>query len=264
MFQFTSSLRSQTKAARQDKLRENVSIHQLLTELDFTENLFHLLAHVSIHQLLTELDPHSPTVALTALKFQFTSSLRSQTISSAITQSSLHVSIHQLLTELDQRRPSDYHGAEVSIHQLLTELDIHSLFAPSSQRCFNSLAPYGARRTQLYIRFVGGFCVSIHQLLTELDKKLFHIVVIRTVFQFTSSLRSQTSHLCKFFGRGSVSIHQLLTELDRSPSYASRISWMFQFTSSLRSQTFRLVNFLFDEQCFNSLAPYGARLPLYI
>ena len=307
---------------------------------------------VSIHQLLTELDPHSPTVALTALKFQFTSSLRSQTISSAITQSSLHVSIHQLLTELDisdtlsqpsiatvsihqllteldQRRPSDYHGAEVSIHQLLTELDVPApLWNPLGIWCFNSLAPYGARhpftfctifpavfqftsslRSQTHTtlhkicRWILCFnslapygarqeafshrchqdSVSIHQLLTELDQPsvqvfwtgqcfnslapygarpfFLHSAFMRFfMFQFTSSLRRQTIALFrKEVYAVNVSIHQLLTELDRSPSYASRISWMFQFTSSLRSQTNTDFSQRVEAQCFNSLAPYGAR-----
>ena len=109
---------------------------------------------VSIHQLLTELDPHSPTVALTALKFQFTSSLRSQTISSAITQSSLHVSIHQLLTELDKWHINWI--TRIGMFQFTSSLRSQTILLPlflQISNCFNSLAPYGARRQTFTIIF---------------------------------------------------------------------------------------------------------------
>ena len=147
---------------------ERVSIHQLLTELDVIASSSFTQSSVSIHQLLTELDGISFPGIINPTVFQFTSSLRSQTMAIFFYDEALQVSIHQLLTELDPIHPLHLSFPHVSIHQLLTELDNIGMFSFSRYSSFNSLAPYGAR--QKVTGSIDGYTpVSIHQLLTELD-----------------------------------------------------------------------------------------------
>ena len=112
------------------------------------------------------------------------------------------------------RRLEDLRADCVSIHQLLTELDHLLSILPRLRKRFNSLAPYGARP--------------------------FHTVLLllHLQFQFTSSLRSQTS-----------------------VTHSTPPISQFQFTSSLRSQTIGYRSSIFWKSRFNSLAPYGARRP---
>ena len=175
----------------EDLRADCVSIHQLLTELD------HLLSILPrLRKRFNSLAPYGArpfhtVLLLLHLQFQFTSSLRSQT---SVTHSTPPISQFQFTSSLRSQT-------------------FMSFFLCVQYLCFNSLAPYGARRSVIDLRFSGNH-VSIHQLLTELDAHPVKKSGNGNKFQFTSSLRSQTNQLHSMLSGFQVSIHQLLTELD--------------------------------------------------
>ena len=146
LFQSTRSLRSATHWMPLPEPPKGISIHALLAERDFIDDLS--ISSVLLFQSTRSLRSATCTAVLVDFisQFQSTRSLRSATVTAQNYKVLAAISIHALLAERDTTLAEGRQHFAISIHALLAERDRSQIAFTAAITDFNPRAPCGARR----------------------------------------------------------------------------------------------------------------------